>query len=54
MKKWLVEWETCFCEDFPERLGEYIVEAESEEEAAKSFNIYHAVITRISEVKENA
>ena len=51
MKKYLIEWETCFCEDFPERQGNYIVEAENEQEAAKTFNIFHAVITRISEVK---
>ena len=51
MKTYLIEWETCYGEDFPERQGEYIVEAENEEEAAKTFNIFHAVITRISEVK---
>ena len=52
MKKWLIEWETCYCEDFPERQGSYIVEAENEQEAAKTFNIFHAVIIGISEVKE--
>lgn len=52
MKKWLIEWETCFCEDFPERQGEYTVQAENKQEAVKSFNIFHAVITRISEVKK--
>lgn len=52
MKKWLIEWETCFCEDFPERQGSYTVEAETEDEAAKSFDVFHAVISRISEVKE--
>lgn len=51
MKKYLIEWETCFCEDYPERLGAYIVEAENEEEAAKTFNVFHAVITSIREVK---
>lgn len=51
MKTYLIEWETCFCEDFPERQGEMIVEAETEEDAAKQFNVFHAVITRISEVK---
>lgn len=51
MKKYLIEWETCYCEDFPEKMGEYIVEAENEKEAIKDFNIFHAVITRITEVK---
>lgn len=52
MKKYLIEWETCYCEDYPEQMGEYIVEAENEQEARKKFNVFHAVITRISEVKE--
>lgn len=51
MKKYLIEWETCFCDDFPDRVGECIVEAENKEEAAKKFNVYHAVITRIREVE---
>lgn len=52
MKKYLIEWETDFCEDFPERQGESIIEAENEEEAAKKFNVFHAVIFNIREVKE--
>ena len=52
MKTYLIEYETCYCEDYPETMGSYTVEAENEEEAAKSFNVFHAVITRISEVKE--
>ena len=51
MKKYLIEWETCYCEEYPEKQGEYIVEAENKNEAAKKFNVYHAVITRIREVK---
>lgn len=51
MKKFLIEWETCYCEDYPEKQGSYITEAENEHEAAKTFNVFHAVITRISEVK---
>ena len=52
MKKYLVEWETCYCEDYPERQGSYVVEAENEEEAAKTLTVYHAVVTNVSEVKE--
>ena len=51
MKTYLIEWETCYDEGFPETMGEYTVEAENEEEAAKTFNVFHAVIIRISEVK---
>lgn len=50
MKKYLIEWETCYCEDYPEKRGAYIVEAENEEEAEKSLTVYHAVVTRICEV----
>lgn len=50
MKKYRIEWETCYCEDFPEKMGEMIVEAENEKEAAKQFNVFHAVIIKISEV----
>ena len=38
MKKYLIEWETDYCDDFPERRGTFPVEAESEEEAAKKFH----------------
>lgn len=37
MKKYLIEWETDYCDAFPERSGEYPIEADSEEEAAKKF-----------------
>ena len=51
LKKYLIEWETCYGEDVPEQSGEMIVEAINEKEAAKKFNVFHAAITRISEVK---
>jgi hypothetical protein len=37
MKKYLIEWETDYCEDFPEKSGECVIEAESEEDAAQRF-----------------
>lgn len=55
MKQFLIEWETDYCENYPERTGEYIIEAENEEEAAKKFNLISfskAVIINISEVKK--
>ena len=52
LKKYRIEWETCYDEDFPDEMGETIVEAINEKEAIKKFNVFHAVITRISEVKE--
>ena len=47
MKKFTIGWETDYCEDFPERNGWCIVEAETEDEAVKKFfelNIQKAVI----------
>lgn len=52
LKKYRIEWETCYGEDVPEKSGEMIVEALNEKEAAEKFDVFHAVITRISEVKE--
>ena len=52
LKTFRIEWETCYCEDYPEQTGEMIVEAVDKDEAVKKFNLLHAVITRISEVKE--
>lgn len=37
MKKFLIEWETDYCDDFPERSGECVIEAETEDEAAQKF-----------------
>lgn len=38
VKKWLIEWETDYCDNFPERRGASVIEAETEEEAAQIFN----------------
>lgn len=51
-KTYLIEWETCYDEGGPELSGEIFVDAVNEEEAAKKFNVFHAVITKISEVKK--
>lgn len=57
MKKYLIEWETDYCDNFPERSGETIIEAETENEAAQKFyktSISKAVIIGIHErIKEN-
>lgn len=56
MKKFLIEWETDFCDNFPERMGDHIIEAETEEEAVKKFNalkIQKACVSRVEEVKNN-
>ena len=50
MKKYLISWETCYCEDYPEESGAYVVEAENEEEARKGFNHFHAIISNIKEI----
>ena len=52
MKKYLIEWETDYCEDFPEKSGECVIEAESEEEAAQKFyknSVSKAIIFNIQE-----
>lgn len=52
MKEFLIEWETDFCDDFPERRGEYILTAKNEQEAIKKFNslsFQKAIIIRITE-----
>ena len=50
MKKFMIEWETDFCDDFPEIVGTEIVEAETEEEARKQIKQYHAVIMKVEEI----
>lgn len=50
LKKYCIEWETCYDEDCDEQTGEMIVEAVDKEDAAKKFKVFHAIITRISEV----
>ena len=52
MKKWLIEWETDYCDDFPEKSGDCVIDAETEKEAAERFNslkIPKAIITNIKE-----
>lgn len=53
MKKFLIEWETDFCDNFPEKTGDRIIEAETEDEAIRKFNalkIQKACISRVEEV----
>ena len=53
MKKYIIFWETDFCDNFPERMGDVEIEADSEDEAIKKFNelkIQKAIIHRIDEV----
>lgn len=52
MKEFLIEWETDYCEDFPERSGEYIIQAENEQDARTKFNSMScskAIIINITE-----
>lgn len=37
MKKYTIEWETDFCDNFPETNGSCTVEAETEKEAIEKF-----------------
>ena len=54
MKKYCIEWETCFCEDYPERSGNFTVEAESEKEAISKAQVpFHSVIIGLNEIKES-
>lgn len=44
--KYIISWETCFCEsDFPDAMGTDIIEAESEKEAVQIAHKkhYHSV-----------
>ena len=55
MKKYLIEWETDFCDNFPERSGECVVEAETEKEAAEKFydlKIPKSIIMNIQEERK--
>lgn len=38
MKKYLIEWETDYCDNFPERSGECVIEAKTEDEAVEKFH----------------
>ena len=37
MKKYLIFWETDYCDNFPEKSGDCVIEARSEDEAIKIF-----------------
>lgn len=37
MKKYIIFWGTDYCDDFPERTGEIVIEANSKEEAEEKF-----------------
>lgn len=49
--KFCVEWETCFCEDYPELYGVDEVEAQSEFEAREKVlnNHFHIAILNVYE-----
>ena len=52
MKEYLIEWETDYCDDFPERRGQCIIQAENEDQArtifyARSFS--KAIIINVTE-----
>lgn len=53
MKKFYIEWETDFCDCFPEKSGSVEIEAENETEATRKFNalkIQKACISHISTI----
>lgn len=52
MKRYLIEWETDFCEDFPEAFGEVLIEAETEEEAAEKFYALKIPVSVIMNIEE--
>ena len=55
VKKWLIEWETDYCDNFPEKSGECVIEAETEHEAVRKFSKNSAskqIIIGIHEIKE--
>lgn len=55
MKKYLIEWGTDYCDDFPERNDEEIIEAETETEAIEKFEslkIPKAIIYKVKELNE--
>lgn len=53
MKQFNVEWETDYCDDFPEKYGTAIIEAETPEEAVKKFKatntVHKALVTEVTE-----
>ena len=53
MKKFQIEWETDYCDNFPEQSGDVTIEAETEEEALCKFGemkIRKACVSNIYEV----
>lgn len=38
MKKYLIDWETDYCDNFPEKSGTNAIMADTKEEAIKKFN----------------
>lgn len=54
MKNYLVEWETDYSDDFPERSGECIIQAKNKQEVIKKFRSMansKAIIINITERK---
>ena len=55
MKKWLIEWETDYCDNFPELSGETVIEAENEVEAVQKFtanSLSKQIIIGVHEIEE--
>ena len=52
MKKYLIEWETDFCDNSPELSGECIVTATNEQEARKIFNSHSHAKQQIINITE--
>lgn len=55
MKKWLIEWETDYCDKFPELSGETVIEAENEVEAVQKFtanSLSKQIIIGVHEIEE--
>lgn len=52
MKKFWIEWETDFCDNFPEAKGCEFIEADTKQEAMKKFKKFHASIIRVEEVTD--
>lgn len=52
MKKYIITWETDYCDNFPERSGETPIEAESEKEAIEKFKELKIPKANILDVSE--
>lgn len=53
MKKFILEWETCYCEDY-DTVGTAIVEAETADEAKRKYEESHrmTIVYNVSEYNE--